>query len=47
MWYKAQASDKERGNRFEARGDTEMIPVVSFLCKKVRLRLEGGFATKA
>jgi hypothetical protein len=23
-----------------ARGDTELIPVVPFLCKKVRLRLE-------
>ena len=30
----------ERGNRYEARGDTRLIPVVPFLCKKVRLRLE-------
>ena len=33
------------GDRIEvtesgARGDTEMIPVVPFICKKVRLRLE-------
>ena len=28
------------GNQSEAREDTEMIPVVPFLCKKVRLRLE-------
>ena len=30
----------DRDNRNGARGDTEMIPVVPFLCKKVRLRLE-------
>src|SRR3954468_5083657 len=37
----------ERGNRDEARGDTEMIPVVPFLCKKVHLRWRGVTATKA
>ena len=36
---------QDRENRIEvtesgARDDTEMIPVVPFLCKKVRLRLE-------
>ena len=42
-----QASMMERGNRSEARGDTRMIPVVPFLCKKVRLRWRGVTATKA
>ena len=34
-------------NRNGARGDTEMIPVVPFICKKVRLRWRGVTATKA
>ena len=37
----------DRDNRNGARGDTEMIPVVPFLCKKVRLRWRGVTATKA
>ena len=37
----------DRDNRSEARGDTEMIPIVPFLCKKVRLRWRGVTATKA
>ena len=38
---------EEKGNRYEARGDTEMIPVVPFLCKKVRLHWRGVTAMKA
>ena len=45
--YKSQASNMDRENRNGARGDTEMIPVVPFLCKKVRLRWRGVTATKA
>ena len=37
----------DRDNRNGSRGDTEMIPVVLFLCKKVRLRWRGVTATKA
>ena len=37
----------DRDNQNGARGDTEMIPVVPFLCKKVRLRWRGVTAMKA
>ena len=37
----------DRDNQNGARGDTEMIPVVPFFCKKVRLRWRGVTAMMA